>query len=70
MADYGMPVLDALRAATSGNARMLRLDDQIGSIREGYLADLLAVEGDPSEDLTALRDVRLVVQAGQIILQR
>ncbi len=68
MVEYGMPALDVLRAATSGNARMLRLDDEIGSVRPGHGADLVAVEGDPSRDITALRRVRLVMQAGTVVL--
>ncbi len=67
MVAYGMPALDVLRAATSGNARMLRLDDRIGSVRAGLLADLVAVEGDPSADISALGRVRLVVQAGRVV---
>ena len=67
MAAYGMPPLDVLKAATSGNARMLRLDDQIGAVRPGLLADLVAVEGDPVEDVAALERVRLVMQGGRIV---
>ena len=67
MVAYGMPALDVLRAATSGNARMLRMDSEIGSIRTGLQADLVAVGGDPSRDISATRDVRLVVQAGRVV---
>ena len=67
MVEAGMEPLAALAAATSGNARMLRLDDRIGTIRPGMLADLLAVRGDPSADPGALRRVRLVVQGGRVV---
>ena len=67
MVEYGMPALDVLRAATSGNARMLRMEGRIGSIRPGLLADLVAVAGDPLADVAALRDVRLVVQGGRVV---
>lgn len=67
MVDYGMPALDVLRAATSGNARMLRMEDRIGSVRPGLLADLVVVEGDPSQDMAALRQVRRVVQGGRVV---
>ena len=67
MVDYGMPPIDVLRAATSGNARMLHLEAEIGSIRPGLIADLVAVGGDPTQDIGALRDVRLVMQAGEIV---
>ena len=70
MAEWGMSPLAVLRAATSGNAHLLRLDDEIGSIRTGLVADLLAVEGDPTTDLKALRRIELVVKSGQIVVQR
>jgi imidazolonepropionase-like amidohydrolase len=63
LVEYGMTPLAALRSATSGNARILRLDDR-GIIAPGKLADLVAVEGDPSADIHALRKVRLVMKGG------
>ena len=59
-----------LRAATSGNARMLHLEGEIGTIAPGLVADLVAVAGDPTADLAALRAVRLVLQAGRIVVDR
>jgi imidazolonepropionase-like amidohydrolase len=63
LVEYGMTPLAALRSATSGNARILRLDDR-GVIAPGKLADLVAVEGDPSADIHALRKVRMVMKGG------
>lgn len=65
---YGMRPADAVVSATSGNARILHLDDR-GSVRPGLLADLIAVAGDPTRDVSALRDVRFVMKGGQVIRQ-
>lgn len=67
MVDAGMPASAALRAVTSGNARILGLDDSRGSIREGLLADLVAVAGDPTRAIAALREVRLVMKGGEVV---
>lgn len=61
----GMKPIDVLVAATSGNAKAFALADR-GSIRPGLRADLVAVEGDPSTDISATRRVRLVVKDGRI----
>lgn len=63
----GMPAADVLIAATSGNARIFGLDDEVGAIRLGLLADLIAVDGDPTRDVGAVRSVRLVIKGGAIV---
>ena len=68
MVDWGMPTMQALIAATSGNADILHLSDR-GRVQPGLLADLIAVAGDPTTDIHALRQVRLVMQGGKIVKQ-
>ncbi|MDQ2855476.1 MAG: amidohydrolase family protein [Acidobacteriota bacterium] len=66
MIDFGMPIVDALRSATSVNARVLHQEEKIGRVRNGLFADLIAVEGDPTLDISALRRVRFVMKDGAI----
>jgi imidazolonepropionase-like amidohydrolase len=64
MVDYGMAPLEVLKSATSTAARVLHLDDRLGRARQGLAADLIAVDGDPSRDISALRRVRFVMKGG------
>ena len=66
MVDYGMTPAAALVAATSGNAAYFRQAERIGRVKPGLFADLIAVEGDPSAELKALRQVRFVMKAGKV----
>lgn len=61
---YGLSPVQALRAATSINARLLHLDDRLGQVKPGFLADLVAVEGDPTRQIDAVRKVVLVLKGG------
>jgi imidazolonepropionase-like amidohydrolase len=65
MERLGMRASEALLAATGVSAKILRRDHDLGSVRENFLADLIAVEGDPSRDLAALGRVRMVVKDGK-----
>lgn len=62
----GMSTTQALLAATSVNAKIVRMEEKIGRIRPGLLADLIAVPGDPTKDITAARTVRFVMKNGEL----
>jgi imidazolonepropionase-like amidohydrolase len=64
MVEYGMPPVDALKAATSVAGRVLHMD--IGQVKPGMLADLIAVDGDPTKDITMLRKIKMVMKGGNI----
>ncbi|NNE02620.1 MAG: amidohydrolase family protein [Eudoraea sp.] len=66
MEAYGMKPLDILRAATSVNAEVLHLN-LLGQLKKGFLADIIAVEGDPSTDISKMKQVRFVMKDGVLI---
>ena len=69
MVAWGMTPLAATAAATSGNASFFHLDRLVGQVREGLLADLIAVDGDPTKDIGALRRVKFVMKGGRVYRQ-
>lgn len=66
----GMTPAQALIAATATNARIIRMENKLGQIRAGFLADLVAVNGDPTANIEAARDVRFVMKNGVIYLNK
>ena len=66
-AEAGMTPLQALRAATVEPARMLGVDKQVGELKPGYLADILAIDADPLKDIHALRTIGFVMKGGAIV---
>ena len=70
MREYGMSPLEILRSATSVNAELFGMGDQIGAIKQGLLADILIVTGNPLEKVTDLRQVAIVIKNGEIVYQK
>lgn len=66
MVSYGMPPLQVLRSATSMNADVFGINDTRGRIQPGLWADIVAVKGDPSKNISAVRNVKLVMKKGLI----
>jgi imidazolonepropionase-like amidohydrolase len=70
MVAYGMTPARALQSATSVAARVLHMESSIGRVQPGLLADLLAVDGDPTQEIAALRRVRFVMKGGTPVVTR
>jgi imidazolonepropionase-like amidohydrolase len=64
MVDFGMPAADALRSATSIAGKVLHME--IGQVKPGMLADLIAIGGDPTTDISAIRNVKFVMKGGVV----
>ena len=65
----GMPPLEAIKCATQNNAIILGIDHKVGTIKEGMLADILIVGGDPVEKIENLQDIRMVIRDGSIVVE-
>ncbi|MDT5009262.1 MAG: hypothetical protein QOH57_879, partial [Mycobacterium sp.] len=66
LVDRGMTPVQALRAATVTSAELIQADDELGRLALGYLADIIAVAGDPSADISTLLDVSFVMKGGEV----
>ena len=66
MVEYGLPVMDALKAVTSVNSKAFHLDSQLGYLKDGFTADLVIVAGDPSKNISDLRKTKFVMKEGVV----
>jgi len=69
MNEAGMPAIETIRSATLTTAQLLRIEDKLGSIKIGKLADLVAVDGDPLKDMSLMENVSFVMKDGVIYKQ-
>jgi imidazolonepropionase-like amidohydrolase len=70
MAKYGLTPLASIQAGTLHGAKLLGWENQIGALKPGYFADVIAVQGNPLEDISALEKVTFVMKAGAIYRNR
>ena len=68
MVQYGMPNMKAIQSSTIETARFLDIDDKLGSIEVGKIADLVAVNGNPLKDIKVMEFVEFVMKNGEVIL--
>jgi imidazolonepropionase-like amidohydrolase len=64
---FGLTPMQAIRSATRWASELMRWEDRVGTIAPGLYADLIAVPGDPTDDVTLLEDVPFVMKGGQIV---
>ena len=69
MVSYGMTPSAAVKSATSVAAKVLRMETQIGQVKPGLFADLVAFDGDPTKEIAALRRVKFVMKNGTVYKQ-
>jgi imidazolonepropionase-like amidohydrolase len=69
MVQGGMPAMTAIRSATVGAAELLGMADKLGSIEKGKLADIIATEGDPLQDIKMMKEVKFVMKEGVVFKQ-
>ncbi|WP_116769376.1 metal-dependent hydrolase family protein [Maribacter litoralis] len=68
MVDYGMKPIDVLKSATANNAKMFHLN-QLGNLKKRFLADIIAVKGNPVEDIAVMKNVSFVMKDGVVYLE-
>ena len=67
MVKFGMPPMETIQSATISTAKMLDIDSTLGSIEVGKIADLIAVNGDPIQDINVMEKISFVMKEGKVI---
>ena len=68
MVNYGMPEIETIKSATIDTAKLLDIENELGSIDVGKIADLIAVQGDPLKDINSMKNISFVMKDGVVIL--
>ena len=58
--------MQAIQAATLGASKLLRIEDRLGTLEEGKIADIIAVKGDPIENISLMKNVAFVMKEGEV----
>ncbi|WP_037319524.1 amidohydrolase family protein [Salegentibacter sp. Hel_I_6] len=66
MTEAGMPAIEAIQSATVTAAKILKMENELGQIAEGFYADIIAVDEDPTENIETLKEVRFVMKQGKV----
>ena len=66
MVEVGMPPMEALQSATITNAQVLGLSDELGQLKAGYLADIIATQNNPIDEISTLENVTFVMKEGVV----
>ena len=69
MVEAGMPAMEALQSATITNAMLLKMEDEVGQIKKGFLADIIAVNDDPTKNISTMENVVFVMKGGVVFKQ-
>ena len=69
MVEYGMTPIEAILSSTASSAKVLGVQDSLGKIKSSFLADIVAVNGDPTKDISNIRKINFVMKNGNIIIQ-
>lgn len=66
MVEAGMPAIESIQSATTTNAMILKMENQLGQIKEGFIADIIAVNDDPTNNISTMENVVFVMKEGKI----
>ncbi len=66
MVEAGMPAMETIQAATITNAMLLKMEGELGQIKKGFYADIIAVEDSPIENISTMENVVFVMKNGKV----